>query len=68
MPVAQGETLGPVHAVVVGYNYNFQTRKYDSVEFEITNGAVGGTESSDFIITDSGEDLITDSGAPLEAW
>ena len=65
VPVAQGETLGPVHAVVVGYNYNFQTRKYDSVEFEITNGASAaalGTVASSSLLTEDGDALLTEDG------
>ena len=65
VPVAQGETLGPVHAVVVGYNYNFQTRKYDSVEFEITNGASAAaleTVASSSLLTEDGDALLTEDG------
>ena len=68
VPVAQGQNIENMHAVVVGYGYNYQTRKYDSVEFEITGAAVAAVVASEFLSTDSGEDIISDSGIPLEVW
>lgn len=44
-PVAKGINSDQLNAVVVSYNYNFDARKYDYVELELTGGAEPNTET-----------------------
>ena len=44
-PVAKGVNSDQLNAVVVSYNYNFDARKYDYVELELTGGAEPNTET-----------------------